>query len=404
MLARLKYLLDSVKFLTLVLIVFTASNTFASAGPRVRATLFSKLRNVFSVSAFKYSRILSSYSFRPHAYSFKYNGAQGEYREKQEQGSQRAQRDQREQNRQGYSSFNTNETNNKNYGNSKFRILGIPLLFLADVQDIVLIQEHLQKLQNSKDEEEQAKKLLAEKKKMICMQLISEINKGLSRVDTSEENSVSLDIQSLDKIISQDKSFSLDDCQDIWVSPFSPADKNYKYLDDKVKNAKLRYLPALYRSIFDSYRNAPEEITKLFVYLLKYIPNVNKSFDDNFDLGKSITLLDLAVYYKAYEIIEILKDVAIMNRVDGYGKTPVFKITNQKYPINPGVNQQILKLLKSAGADLDAVDSDGNTVMHKAYQQGDDQLVEALKDLGAKDSIKNKKGQTYDQVIRWWRE
>src|SRR6202021_1077658 len=47
-----------------------------------------------------------------------------------------------------------------------------------------------------------------------------------------------------------------------------------------------------------------------------------------------------------------------------------------------------------AGADVNAIDNQGDTALHGAAQKGDDQVVQFLVDHGAKLDIKDKKGRT----------
>lgn len=53
-----------------------------------------------------------------------------------------------------------------------------------------------------------------------------------------------------------------------------------------------------------------------------------------------------------------------------------------------------IKLFLDAGADVNAVDRQGDTALHGAAQKGDDQVVQFLADHGAKLDIKDKKGRT----------
>ncbi len=53
-----------------------------------------------------------------------------------------------------------------------------------------------------------------------------------------------------------------------------------------------------------------------------------------------------------------------------------------------------IKLCLDAGADLNAVDGQGDTALHGAAQKGADQIVQFLVDHGAKMDIKDKKGRT----------
>ena len=50
------------------------------------------------------------------------------------------------------------------------------------------------------------------------------------------------------------------------------------------------------------------------------------------------------------------------------------------------------------GADINAQDENGNTPLFWAYGAGDKQIVSVLKEAGADESIKNKKGLLYNQV------
>jgi ankyrin repeat protein len=53
-----------------------------------------------------------------------------------------------------------------------------------------------------------------------------------------------------------------------------------------------------------------------------------------------------------------------------------------------------IKLCLDAGADVNAIDTQGDTALHGAAQKGDDQVVQFLVDHGAKLDIKDKKGRT----------
>jgi uncharacterized protein len=53
-----------------------------------------------------------------------------------------------------------------------------------------------------------------------------------------------------------------------------------------------------------------------------------------------------------------------------------------------------IKLCLDAGADVNAIDNQGDTALHGAAQKGDDQVVQFLVDHGAKLDIKDKKGRT----------
>jgi len=53
-----------------------------------------------------------------------------------------------------------------------------------------------------------------------------------------------------------------------------------------------------------------------------------------------------------------------------------------------------IQLCLDAGADVNAIDNQGDTALHGAAQKGDDQVVQFLVDHGAKLDIKDKKGRT----------
>jgi len=53
-----------------------------------------------------------------------------------------------------------------------------------------------------------------------------------------------------------------------------------------------------------------------------------------------------------------------------------------------------IELCLAAGADVNAVDNQGDTALHGAAQKGDDQVVQFLADHGAKLDVKDKKGRT----------
>src|ERR1700733_9411481 len=53
-----------------------------------------------------------------------------------------------------------------------------------------------------------------------------------------------------------------------------------------------------------------------------------------------------------------------------------------------------IKLCLDAGADVNAIDNQGDTALHGAAQKGYDQVVQFLVDRGAKLDIKDKKGRT----------
>lgn len=55
---------------------------------------------------------------------------------------------------------------------------------------------------------------------------------------------------------------------------------------------------------------------------------------------------------------------------------------------------EIVRLLGAAGADLDAADRAGDTVLHAAAQAGMNRVIQALVDQGAQLAVKNRKGQT----------
>src|SRR5580700_824649 len=53
-----------------------------------------------------------------------------------------------------------------------------------------------------------------------------------------------------------------------------------------------------------------------------------------------------------------------------------------------------IKLCLDAGADVNAIDNQGDTALHGAAQKGDDQVVQFLADHGAKLDVKDRKGRT----------
>lgn len=76
----------------------------------------------------------------------------------------------------------------------------------------------------------------------------------------------------------------------------------------------------------------------------------------------------------------------------------------------------MIKLLVEKGADVNAVNADGNTPLHYAVRYGNERMVQYLKKNGARMDIKNKEGlspaqieakkalernQAYTQQVKW---
>jgi hypothetical protein len=60
----------------------------------------------------------------------------------------------------------------------------------------------------------------------------------------------------------------------------------------------------------------------------------------------------------------------------------------------------VIKILLSQGADVNAVNEAGMTALHYAAQRGSDRIVEFLSSHGARLDIKNKQGRTPAELAR----
>lgn len=153
---------------------------------------------------------------------------------------------------------------------------------------------------------------------------------------------------------------------------------------------------------------------------------VNKIFEEKIEKGegqcripyvidkpcKDITVEDKKVIKKAIhstyvtiiknwmpDYMEIIKYL-IANGSNINNNSNVKKITPiHLATMNPSeITIEPLTFLIQHGADINAQDENGNTPLFWAYGAGDKQIVSVLKEAGADESIKNKKGLLYNQV------
>ncbi len=98
------------------------------------------------------------------------------------------------------------------------------------------------------------------------------------------------------------------------------------------------------------------------------------------------TLLHLAIYADKYDIAELLLTYqASPNKVDKMKQTPIFRtvFTN---------NSAFINLLTRYGADINACDDDGNTILHIAVLEGNIVIIEELLKNNINVHIQNNNG------------
>ena len=116
------------------------------------------------------------------------------------------------------------------------------------------------------------------------------------------------------------------------------------------------------------------------------------------------TPLHLAVYTKNIDVIRALLEHAaktrtnmtkMVNTKDAHGSTPLHRLSfsygnSSRYQSQ---NKEILNVLQEYGADVDAQDEDGNTLLHLAVAKGNPMLVTQLLESTARFDIKNHRGE-----------
>lgn len=95
-------------------------------------------------------------------------------------------------------------------------------------------------------------------------------------------------------------------------------------------------------------------------------------------LGGSVALVGL-----------LLESKADVNATDPHGWTPLHFAAEEVLP-------EMASLLVAKGADPNIKDEEGNTALHRAVfsARGHDEIVRLLRKNGARDDIRNKKGET----------
>jgi len=94
----------------------------------------------------------------------------------------------------------------------------------------------------------------------------------------------------------------------------------------------------------------------------------------------------------------LLKNRANPNLADEKGQTAL--MFAWKYPWMYAKEAPVFALLRDNGANLDATDGDGNSILMRAASSGDERLVETLLASGADVSIRDRYGKTaLDRVM-----
>lgn len=143
-------------------------------------------------------------------------------------------------------------------------------------------------------------------------------------------------------------------------------------------------------------------------YLLKHGAYVDE-FDDDHDtalvyavLSDSIPVVKLLLAYNAQASLVALQSACYMNSLE-----LVNLLLDYGAPLNPDAPQEtalmiacvyryvdVVKLLLSRGAFVDAMQEDGYTALHIAAAQGDTKIIQMLIDFKANSGCKDKSGDT----------
>jgi len=148
-------------------------------------------------------------------------------------------------------------------------------------------------------------------------------------------------------------------------------------------------------------------------YLLSkaFLANINNPLDSDGN-----TALHLAYKLNKIDIVDKLKDLGADSNLDNkHGQKPMDMLKTSVLGGDIGskrdkIKEEFVKILKMDHKMLNhlekehlsqintPLDNDGNTLMHLAKLTGKDKHYKLLSELGASDQIKNKHGQTSEQV------
>ena len=163
----------------------------------------------------------------------------------------------------------------------------------------------------------------------------------------------------------------------------------------------------------DEYINKPdnEGETPLFIAIREKADPIaellvkQRGADINYKNGKGETPLFLAVYYENKKIAKLLiESGADVNSRDNYGNTPLFIVTTLSDPIPIG------SYLISQGADLNAKNFDGQSILHHASINGNAYFIRYLLESGSNINIIDNFGRTplfyavredYSDIVRY---
>lgn len=119
---------------------------------------------------------------------------------------------------------------------------------------------------------------------------------------------------------------------------------------------------------------------------------------------RSNTPFTIAVFYKKADAARyFLKSGIDANETGQYGQPAIILATQSAQSMEYSVfdeNKKMLELLLKHGADINAQDSDGNTCLIDAAQDGNFAMVRYLLTKGADPSIQNNNGYTYQYFMR----